>query len=53
MTLNDQLPKIKKLKFNEKKLVVATHNKGKLKEIKDLLKDIEKEVNKITDYFYI
>ena len=45
MTLNDHLPKIKKLKFKEKKLVVATHNNGKLKEIKDLLKDIDVKVS--------
>ena len=32
------------LKFNEKKLVVATHNNGKLNEIKDLLKDINCKV---------
>ena len=32
------------LKFKEKKLVVATHNNGKLTEIKNLLKDIEVEV---------
>ena len=44
MTLNENLPKISKLKFKEKKLVVATHNHGKLTEIKDLLKDIDCEV---------
>ena len=32
------------LKFKEKKLVVATHNNGKLTEIKNLLKDIEKHI---------
>ena len=32
------------LKFKEKKLVVATHNNGKLNEIKDLLKDINCKV---------
>jgi len=42
MTLNGNLLKINKLKFKEKKLVVATHNNGKLNEIKDLLK-----INKI------
>ena len=31
-------------KFREKKLVVATHNNGKLNEIKDLLKDINCKV---------
>ena len=41
MTLNGNLPKINKLKFREKKLVVATHNNGKLNEIKYLLKDID------------
>ena len=44
MTLNGNLPKINKLKFREKKLVVATHNNGKLNEIKDLLKDINCKV---------
>ena len=44
MTLNGNLHKIKKLKFREKKLVVATHNNGKLNEIKDLLKDINCKV---------
>ena len=39
MTLNGNF-----LKFKEKKLVVATHNNGKLTEIKNLLKDIEVEV---------
>ena len=38
MTHNGNLPKFNKLKFREKKLVVATHNNGKLNEIKDLLK---------------
>ena len=41
MTLNGNLPKINKLKFKEMKLVVATHNNGKLNEIKDLLKGID------------
>ena len=44
MTLNGNLPKINKLKFREKKLVVATHNNGKLNEIKDLLKDFNCKV---------
>ena len=44
MTLNGNLTKINKLKFREKKLVVATHNNGKLNEIKDLLKDINCKV---------
>ena len=39
MTLNGNFPK-----FKEKKLVVATHNNGKLNEIKNLLKDIEVEI---------
>ena len=44
MTLNGSTPEISKIKFNEKRLVVATHNNGKLIEIKDLLKDIDVEV---------
>ena len=44
MTLNGNLLKINKLKFKEKKLVVATHNNGKLNEIKDLLKNINCKV---------
>ena len=44
MTLNGTTPDINKIKFNEKKLVIATHNIGKLIEIKDLLKDIDVEV---------
>ena len=44
MTLNGNLPKINKLKFREKKLVVATHNNGKLNEIKELLKNINCKV---------
>ena len=44
MTLDGSTPEISKIKFNEKRLVVATHNNGKLIEIKDLLKDIDVEV---------
>ena len=44
MTLNSNLPKINKFKFRENKLVVATHNNGKLNEIKDLLKDFNCKV---------
>ena len=44
MTLNGNLTKVNKLKFREKKLVVATHNNGKLNEIEELLKDINCKV---------
>ena len=44
MTFSGNLSRINKLKFREKKLVVATHNNGKLTEIKDLLKYINCEV---------
>ena len=44
MTLKGNLLRINKSKFKEKKLVVATHNNGKLNEIKDLLKDINCEI---------
>ena len=44
MKLDSNLLKIEKRKFKEKKIIVATHNKGKLIEIRELLKDIDVEV---------